>query len=229
MTSLTISAFAAFWIGILTSISPCPLATNIAAVSYISRRTDSAGYVLRSGLLYVLGRMFVYVVIGFLLIKGLLSTTAVSFFLQKYANQLLGPLLIIVGMFLLNLLDLKFLSFSPNWGMKDSSGKTGALSAFFMGSTFALSFCPVSAALYFGSLVPLAAKHGSAVLLPSLFGLGSGLPVVIFAFLLAAGLQSAGKFFDAASRLERWSRRVTGWVFILTGVFLSLKYIFGLL
>ena len=193
----------------------------------MSRNLNDTVYVLKSGLVYILGRMSVYVLVGFILVKGLLSAPIVSLFLQRHANQVLAPLLIIVGMFLLGLLNLDFLSFSPKFATRKFSGKPGTSSAFFMGMVFALSFCPLSAALYFGSLVPLAAKHNSSILLPSLFGLGSGVPVAVFAILIATGLKSAGKFFNAASAIEKWARKATGGIFILAGVHLSLKYIFN--
>lgn len=220
---ISIPVVGAFWLGLMTAISPCPLATNIAAVSYIGRNLSETDSVLRCGLAYVLGRMLVYVALGFLLVKSLVSAPGVSFFLQRHGNQVLGPLLVLVGLFLLRVIRLDFLSFSAGDGFK-ARGR-GVWPAFLMGAVFALSFCPVSAALFFGGLVPLASREASPVLLPSLFGLGTGLPVAAFAVMAALGLRSAGRFYDGMARLEKAARLATGIVFVLAGIWLCGKYV----
>lgn len=222
---ISIPAVAAFWLGLLTAISPCPLATNIAAVSYIGRAVSDTAGVLRCGLAYVLGRTLVYVALGFLLVKSIVSAPVVSFFLQKHGNQVLGPLLVLVGLFLLRVIRLDFLSFSAGDGGGCLKSGKGVWAAFLMGALFALSFCPVSAALFFGGLVPLAGREMSPVLLPSLFGLGTGLPVAVFAVMVALGLKSAARFYDGMARLEKVTRLGTGVIFILAGLWLCGKYI----
>jgi len=220
---VSIPAVGAFWLGLMTAISPCPLATNIAAVSYIGRSLSETGSVLRCGLAYVLGRVLAYVALGFLLVKSLISAPGVSFFLQRHGNQVLGPLLVLVGLFLLRVIRLDFLSFSAGDGLL-ARGR-GVLPAFLMGVLFALSFCPVSAALFFGGLVPMASREMSPVMLPTLFGLGTGLPVAAFAVMAALGLRSAGRFYDGMARLEKAARLATGVVFVLAGIWLCGKYV----
>jgi len=221
---ISIPTFAAFWLGLLTAISPCPLATNIAAVSYIGKSVSDTKKVLWSGLAYVAGRTFVYVLLGFLLVKSLVSAPGLSFVLQKYGNQILGPLLVVVGLFLLRVIKLNFLSFDIGGEDRFKNAK-GIIPSLLMGAVFALSFCPVSAALYFGTLIPLAAKESSPVLLPSLFGIGTGLPVALFAVVAALGLQSAGQFYNGMAKLERVVRIGTGVIFIGAGLWLCVKYI----
>jgi len=221
---ISIPAVAAFWLGLLTAISPCPLATNLAAVSYIGKSLAGAKTALWSGLAYVAGRTLVYAVLGFLLVKGLVSAPGLSFFLQKYGNQILGPLLIAAGLFLLRVIKLDFLSFGVGGEGKFKNSK-GIIPSLLMGAVFALSFCPVSAALYFGALVPLAAKESSAVILPALFGIGTGLPVAAFAVIAALGLQSAGQFYHNMAKAERIVRIATGAVFVGVGAWLCVKYI----
>ena len=224
----TIPAFAALWLGILTAISPCPLAANIAAVSYIGKSLSKTHAVLSGGLAYVLGRTFVYAALGFLLVESVVAAQGLSFFLQRYGNRLLGPLLVAMGLFLLGVIRLNFLSFSAG-GESRFKNISGVLPAFVMGGVFALSFCPVSAALFFGALVPLAARESSAVLLPSLFGIGTGLPVAVFAVVAALGLRTAGQFYDSMARLERGARIATGVIFVGAGLWITMKYVFGII
>jgi cytochrome c biogenesis protein CcdA len=227
MAAFLVAVVWAFWLGILTSISPCPLATNIAAVSFISRRVSRTGIVLLTGLLYTLGRMLAYVVIGVALVGSLLSATEVSYFLQKYMNKLLGPVLILVGMILLELISFNL----PGFGVSEKGQKRieswGLWGAGLLGILFALSFCPISAALFFGSLIPLSLKYESSVGLPAVYGLGSGLPVFLFAFVMAFASQSAGRAFNKLTVLERWTRRITGVIFIFVGIYYCLVYIFN--
>lgn len=225
MADFSIPAMAAFWLGLLTAISPCPLASNIAAVSYIGKSVSNTKTVLWCGLAYVLGRMLVYTALGFALVKSIVSAPGMSFFLQKYGNQLLGPALIIIGLFLLRVIRLEFLGFSVGDGYSRFKDAKGVVPSFLMGAFFALSFCPVSAALFFGSLVPLALRESSAMLLPSLFGIGTGLPVALFAVMAALGLRSAGQFYNNMTKLERAVRIATGIIFMAAGVWLCVKYI----
>lgn len=221
MTTTFIFAVAAsFWLGILTSISPCPLTTNIAAVSFVGNRVDRATKVFISGLLYTFGRAFAYVVLGMLIVGGMLSIPSVSFFLQKHMHNLLGPAMIISGILILGVIPLKFgVSFDATRIQKRAE-KAGMFSAVLLGILFALAFCPVSAALFFGSLIPLAIKHESIFILPTIYGIGTGLPVLVFAILIALGIGSIGKMFNAITMFELWARRATGVIFMGIGVYL---------
>jgi len=229
MGELLVAAASALWLGILTSISPCPLATNIAAVSYLGRRVDRPWQVLGGGLLYSLGRTIAYVALGTLIVAGLLSMPKAARFLQQYMNQIIGPLLIITGLFLLEVLRIRL----PGLGraserMQQRFARLGMLGAVPLGALFALSFCPVSAALFFGSLMALALRLESPVLLPTIYGIGTALPVVLFALLVAVGARFIGRLFDRLTVIERWARRVTGIVFIVVGLYMTLIYSFGL-
>jgi len=227
--SYLIEVASAMWLGILTSISPCPLATNIAAVSFIGKRMDSPRYGFLSGLLYTIGRMLAYLVIGILITRSIFSIPGLSGFLQNYMNKLLGPLLIITGMILLEMIQITLSGRGVSEDTQKRIERTGIWGAGLLGILFALSFCPISAALFFGSLIPLAVKYNSSIIMPSVFGIGTGIPVILFAFLIAFGVHSVGKAFDKMAKIEMYSRKVTGIVFILVGIFLSLKYIFEIL
>jgi len=218
----------AVWFGILTAISPCPLAANIAAVSFIARRVDDPKAALATGVLYGLGRCLVYVTLGALLVGSVLAAPSVSHWLQKYMNKILGPVLILVGMILLDMINVG--SFGTGLGAR--VGKRvegwGIWAGLALGVVFALSFCPSSAALFFGSLVPLSIKYESSWLLPSMYGASTALPVVVFAVLIAVGAKAVGKAFDRVGAFERWARPVTGVIFVGVGLYFSLRFIFRL-
>lgn len=216
----------ALWFGVLTSISPCPLATNIAAISYIGKKIEHPRLVIVTGLLYTLGRSVAYLVLGILLVRSLLSAPHISFFLQRYMMKIMGPLLIVVGMFLTGLLNFNITGSRTSDKILGRADRMGIWGAGLLGIVFALSFCPTSAALFFGSLIPLAVKSESGVILPLLYGIGTALPVVVFAFLIAAGAHYVGKVFHRITQFELWARRITGALFIGIGIYFSLKYIF---
>ena len=226
MMELSIGMAWALWLGVLTSISPCPLATNIAAISYIGRRVGNARQVFLTGLLYAFGRTLAYLALGALLVASVLSIPQVAMFLQKYMSKLLGPILILVAMFLLELIQVGFSGSGMSDKMQKRVDALGIWGALLLGVVFALSFCPVSAALFFGSLIPLSVKVESSVALPVIYGVGTALPVLVFAVLIALSAQSVGKAFNKLTQIEWWARRITGVIFLVVGIYYCLKFIF---
>jgi cytochrome c-type biogenesis protein len=226
-----IGFLSALWLGILTSISPCPLATNIAAVSFLSRKIEHPRMVLWSGFAYTLGRMTAYVIIGVILISSLIGIPATANFLQRYMNKILGPVLIFVGLFLLDVLKLNFFDFSIS-GSSERQNKLaemGIFGSFALGAIFALSFCPISAALFFGSLIPLALNNNFGIAFPFVYGIGTGLPVVIFTIGITLGVQSISHWFNKVTKLEIYMRKVTGIIFILVGIYFLWSHIIVIL
>lgn len=217
------SAFAvsatAFWLGLLTSASPCPLAANIAAMSYVSREVGSRRRTLIAGLLYTFGRAAAYAGLAAILVGGLLSIPRVSLFLQGHMNRALGPILILVGAVLLEWIRV------PGFGsgLYDRAGgrlvKAGLVGALPLGALLALAFCPVSAGLFFGGLIPLALERRSALWLPGLYGLATGLPVVVFAFLVSVSVAWAGAVSHRLQSVERWARTATAVVVMVVGLY----------
>lgn len=223
------SALTALWTGIITALSPCPLASNIAALTYISKHSGSHKLaVLGHGLLYALGRALAYIIIGFLLVKSLLSAPSFSFFMQKYGSQALSPVLVLAGMYMLDMFGRSFTGFSL-LAPSRFKAKAGAVSSLLMGFVFALAFCPISAALYFGVIIPLAAKNAAPLSLPLLYGLGTALPVIGLAVVMDLGLKKISALTGLAGKFEAYAKPVTAWVFIACGVYLGLKYIFGII
>ena len=217
----------ALWLGVLTSISPCPLASNIAAISFISRKVGSTRQVMLSGLLYTLGRTAAYLVLGVVIMAGLMASGDIARFLQRYLNQILGPALILVGMLLLGLLNVTASLNLAGGTLEQRVSKGGSGWSFLLGIVFALSFCPVSAGLFFGGLIPLSVTGESRFVLPTVYGVGTALPVIVFAFLIAFASQHVGRAFNRLSQVERVVRIVTGVVFLVAGVYYSLSYVYG--
>lgn len=226
MTWLTIMT--ALWFGILTSISPCPLATNIAAISFIARKTDKIRTVLLSGLLYALGRTVAYLALGTLIMAGLLASGEIALFLQKYLNQALGPVLILVGMVLLGLTGTTVSVSLVGSGVQERASKGGIGWSALLGMLFALSFCPVSAGLFFGVLIPLSAANESMLVLPLVYGIGTAAPVIVFALLIAFASQRLSAAFNRLTQIELWVRHITGIIFVAVGIYYSLLYVYEL-
>ena len=226
MSALAIGLTSALWLGILTSLSPCPLATNIAAISYLSKNIVHPNAVLRSGIVYALGRMVAYALLGFIILKALLSVVFIAQFLQHYLNKLLGPILIIAGLVLLDVVKINITGFVLSPEHQKKLAKRGDITgSFVLGLLFALSFCPISAGLFFGSLIPLASRITMVPVLPLIYGLGTGLPVLLFSVGLTFGAQSVTKWFHRVGHLEYYGRKITGIIFIVAGLFYLWIYV----
>jgi cytochrome c-type biogenesis protein len=228
MEAFYLSVISALWLGILTSISPCPMATNVAAISFIARNLNSSRRVLWSGLLYSMGRMLAYTAIAVLAVASLLSLPETSFYLELYMGKIIGPLLIVVGVVLLDIVPLPFSTSLPGGSrLQEKAVRYGIWGSALLGIVFALTFCPLSGALFFGSLIPLAIDGKSAVLMPSLYGLGTALPVIVCSLVIAFSVKSLGAFFQKLTQIEKWVRRVTAIIFLGAGLYLLLKNIIG--
>lgn len=229
MTAETLPMISALWFGILTSISPCPLATNIAATTFIGRQIRTRFGTLAAGAAYTGGRATAYILICAVIVAGLFSIPGLSMFLQEYMNKLLGPLLIATGLLILDIVPLRL----PAIGSTDAPfiqrlSKGGVTGAVFLGFIFALSFCPVSAALFFGSVLPLALKYKSGVWLPLWYGVGTALPVIGFAFLLAYSARFAANFIKGVTLVEQYLRRLTAALFVAIGIYFTITYLLGI-
>lgn len=227
MTEYVLALGTAAWLGLLTSISPCPLATNVAAISYLGRDVTSPRAVAVGGMAYTLGRTLAYLGIAGIVLAGLLSMPDVSMTLQRVMNRLIGPILLLVGILLLDWLRL------PSFGLgrlgergQAWAAQRGHFGAVILGALFAVSFCPVSAALFFGSLIPLSLQQGSWLAMPVVFGVGTAIPVVGFAIVVGYGSASLAKSFDKVRNFEKWSRRITAVIFLGVGLYMTISYTF---
>ena len=216
----------ALWLGIGTSISPCPLATNIAAVAFLARRTGQGQRVIWAGLVYTLGRALTYTAIAAAITGGILSAPALSEFVRSKLSGLIGPLLILVGMIVAGWIPLRLPGSSRFNEFGNWLGKRGMLGEFLLGALFALSFCPASAAIFFGVLLPMTVKADAPVGLSLLYGLGTAVPVVIAVLLLARGIELASRL----QRLQRWGghlQTVTAIVLIGVGAWMTVSGMLG--
>ena len=208
---------AALALGLLTAIAPCPLATNITATAFIAKTINSQKKVLLSGLLYILGRMFSYTLIGSIIYFGA-STFQIAKLFQGNGEKYIGFVLVILGLIMLDIIKLNFIK-GGNWigKLSDKFKTKGLLGAFVLGALFALAFCPYSGALFFGMLIPMTIKSGLAMLV--LFSIGTGLPVILFAFVIAFSMEKLGMYFKAITKIERIMRIAAGIIFIITGLY----------
>lgn len=215
----------AFLLGLMTAISPCPLATNITAIAYIGKNIENKRKVFINGLFYTLGRAFSYVTIGVILFFGASKFHIASFF-QSNGEKFLGPLLIIIGIFMLGIFKFNF----PGLGKltdKFNQMKTNRLSSLLMGMLFALAFCPYSGVLYFGMLIPMTISSTSGLFLPFVFAIATGLPVIVFAYLIAFTFSEVGNFFNKLKTFEKWFRKIVAFVFITVGIYYMYIFFFS--
>jgi len=219
-----IPILSAFILGLMTAISPCPLATNITATAFISKNISSKRKVFFSGLLYSLGRGFSYTAIGLILYFGASKFHIARFFNQN-GEKYLGPLLIIIGLIMLNVIKLNFLGKSNfQEKLSDKFKDKGLLGSFLIGVVFALAFCPYSGAMFFGMLIPMTIASANGLYLPIVFALGTGLPVILFTYLLAFTAGKVGVFYNKITKIEKVMRTVAGVVFIVTGLYYVLIF-----
>jgi cytochrome c-type biogenesis protein len=219
LENYNIPVLSAFVLGLMTAISPCPLATNITATAFISKNISSKRKVFLSGLLYSFGRGFSYTIIGFILYFGASKFHMARFFNQN-GEKYLGPLLILIGLIMLNIIKLNFFG-KTNFQEKLSEKFTGKglIGSFLIGVIFALAFCPYSGALFFGMLIPITIATADGLYLPLIFAFGTGLPVILFTYLLAFTAGKIGVFYTRITKIEIIMRTVAGVVFILTGLY----------
>lgn len=226
LDSSSIPVVTAFLLGLLTAISPCPLATNIAAIGYLSKDIANKRQVFRNGLLYTLGRIVAYSLLGIILIVVLRQGTSlftIEKALGKWSELLLAPLLVLVGLFMLfgSRINLPKFGFSGNGERITRHGGWGAL---LLEMLFALAFCPTSGIFYFGMLIPMSAVETGGYLLPAVFAFATGLPVVIVAWLLAYSVAGVGRFYNRIQSIQRWLTRIVALLFIAIGIFYGIIY-----
>lgn len=211
----------AFLLGILTAVSPCPLATNIAAIGYVGKDIESRRRIFLNGLLYTLGRIISYTVLGAVLI-AIIKEGSSMFGIQKtigeWGELVLGPILVALGLFLLfgEKLNLRGFGFGGNTDRMKVKGGAGAL---LLGMLFAMAFCPTSGVLYFGVLIPLSAGSTAGYLLPAVFAIATSLPVIAVAWILAFSVQRIGSFYGNMKKVQKWMNIAAGTAFILAGAY----------
>lgn len=210
---------AAFGLGLLTAISPCPLATNITATAYIAKTISNKRKVLLSGFIYTFGRMFSYTFLGALIYFGT-SKFQVARLFQGYGEKLIGPVMILIGLIMLNVIRLKmFGQINLTAKLAERFKEKGLLGSFLLGVIFALAFCPYSGALFFAMLIPMTMSVSSGLVLPIVFSFGTGIPVIFFAFIIAFSMEKLGRYFNAIQKAEKVMRSIAGVTFVFTGLY----------
>jgi sulfite exporter TauE/SafE len=216
------SALTALILGLMTAISPCPLATNISAIGFISRNIDDKKRVFVNGLVYTLGRAISYTGLALIISLGA-SQLDISRFFQGWGEKLLAPLLIIIGILMLDVIKINFPAFSGLSERIGNKGKGSYLNTLLLGIVFALAFCPYSGVLYFAMLIPVTVASSDGLFLPVIFALATGLPVIIFAWLLAYSVGSIGRLYNHIKSFELWFRRIVAILFISAGIYYLIR------
>jgi len=228
MDSLLMLLFTGFWVGLLSSISPCPLSTNLAMISFVTQKIGNKFVTVTSGILYSIGRSLSYIIISFIIAKAVVEISSISNTLQNVGNQILGIIMILAGMALLELIKIKVPGIKMDKEKRKKYKDLGIFGSLLLGMVFALAFCPISAAIFFGTVIPISIKANSSILVPLLFGIGTAIPVLVFAVLTAIGSNLINRFIKDLSKVEKYMRIVTGVIFILVGVYMTLSYVFRL-
>ena len=222
----SVPVITAFILGLLTAVSPCPLATNITAIGFIGKDIENRHRIFINGLLYTLGRVVTYTVLGFILIPILregASMFSVQKAVSKYGEILIAPLLIVIGIYMLDLIKLNIPKISVNgeYVKKRTKGSWGAL---FLGILFSLAFCPSSGIFFFGMLIPLSAAEAGGYLLPVVYAIATGLPVILVAWVLAYSVAGLGKFYNRIQVFEKWFRKIVAILFIAVGIYYAVMF-----
>lgn len=221
LDSSTTPALTAFLLGLLTAISPCPLATNIAAIGFIGKDIENRRRIFRNGLLYTLGRVVAYTVLGIVLIlilKEGASLFGIQQFIGRYGELVLAPALLLIGVFMLLGNKLRLPSFGFN-GSGEGLARKGGWGALLLGMLFALAFCPTSGVFYFGILIPMSATAAAGYLLPALFAVATALPVLTVAWILAFSVQHISSFYGKILTVQKWLNRIVGGLFVIIGIY----------
>ena len=224
LDSTDLPLLSALILGLMTAVSPCPLATNITAMAFISKDIENKRKVFFNGLIYTLGRSISYTLIGLIFYFGA-SKFIVAGFLQKYGERALGPILILIGLFMLDVIKIKFPGLNKLNEKMQQKEKFNFWGVLLLGIVFALGFCPYSGVLYFGILIPMTISSASGLYLPIIFAIGTGLPVIIFAWIIAFTVGGISSVYNKIKIFEKWFRRVVAIIFLLVGVY-YLQYLF---
>lgn len=212
------SAITAMVLGLMTAISPCPLATNISAVGFISRDLEDRHRVFLNGIVYTLGRAVSYTGIALIIFFGA-EQMDISGWFQKWGEKFLGPLLILIGFFMLDFIKLKLPGFGSLTDKIGEKGRKSYLNTLLLGMLFAMAFCPYSGVLYFVMLIPMTVASADGLILPVIFAIATGIPVIIFAWLIAYAVGNVGKLYNRIKKFELWFRRTVAVLFIGFGIY----------
>ena len=222
LDSSTAPALTAFLLGLITAISPCPLATNIAAIGYIGKEMENRKWIFINGLLYTLGRILAYTILGIVVISILregASIFGVQKFVAKYGEMIIGPALLLIGLYMLFGHNLRLPSFGFSGKGGEKIAKNGSWGAFLLGVLFAMAFCPSSGIFYFGMLIPMSATATGGYFLPIIYAIATSLPVIIIAWVLAFGANQIGAVYGKIQMVQRWLNLIVGVLFVAIGVY----------
>jgi len=215
----------ALLLGLMTAISPCPLATNITAIGFISKDIENRNRVFLNGLFYTLGRAITYTGLALIIFLGV-DQLKFSGFFQRYGEKFIGPLLVVIGLLMLDIVKIKFPGLTRLTSGMQNKQKWSYFDAILLGLVFALAFCPYSGVLYFGMLVPMTVSSASGLYLPIVFAIATGIPVILIAWVLAYTVSGVGGIYNKIKAFELWFRRIIAVLFIVVGIYYIIRVYF---
>lgn len=193
------------------------MATNITAIGFIGKDIENKRRVFYNGLIYTLGRTVSYTILALIIYLGA-DQFKISGIFQQYGEKIIGPLLILIGVLMLGIIKLNFPGLTRITSSFQNKSKFSYWNVFLLGMVFALAFCPYSGVLYFGMLIPLTIST-SGLHLPVVFAIATGIPVVIFAWLIAFTLSGVANLYKHIKSFEFWFRKVVAVIFIGVGIY----------
>lgn len=214
----TFPVVTALVLGLMTAVSPCPLATNITAIGYISKDIENRNKVFLNGLIYTLGRAVSYTLLALIIFLGA-DQFSVSGIFQSQSEKIIGPALILIGLFMLGIIKIRLPEFGNFTRRFQEKGFKNYFNVFLLGVFFALTFCPYSGVLYFGMLMPVTLGSTTGMFLPVVFAVATGVPVLIFTWLIAYAVSEVGKMYNRLQIIEKWFRQFVAFLFIGTGIY----------
>lgn len=212
----------ALLLGFLMILDPCTLFTSIAAIGYIDKEIANKRKVLTNGLMFVLGKLVTYVLVAIPFLMGA-QTAGVQHLLEHWGEPLLAAFMLICGVLLL---------FSGHHHHEHDHGLTRWLTnadsrsswlwSFMLGIFFAIAFCP-HRLVYFFTMIDIAITLPPSWnwLLPVVFGLGTGLPIMLIAWLISYSAISANALTARLQSVEKWIRYISAVLFIGFGLYLT--------
>ncbi len=220
-----IAFLAALFFGFAGSVAPCQLTANLGSITYFGNKYMQEKLAGLEFLLYLLGKIMVFSFFGvlFWLFGNNISIDSIPVFV--YTRKLVGPLLIVMGLFFLGIIKLRgSFGFRISAVVKKMAERSGGKSgAFLFGVAFSLGFCPTMVLLFFGMVMPLALQSSYGVILPSVFALGTAFPLLVFfAIVIGFGLDRT-----ILKKVKQWGRiiyKVSGAFLIILGISDTVTY-----
>ncbi|MBR5375120.1 MAG: sulfite exporter TauE/SafE family protein [Paludibacteraceae bacterium] len=213
--------------GIIVAVCPCTMAANITAITAMSRDKREKRDVFARGIAYAFGRAAAYIALGILLVTFAQGLRIGESF-QHLFGLFLGPILVLIGILMLDIIHIHGLADKCMVVFNRMVKQFGFWKSFLLGIMLAFAFCPYSATIYFGVVIPSSLSAENGYIVPIFFAIGATIPVLSLAWIFAYSMDTAKKKLDKFQQYELWFRRILAILFIISGILFILEYYFEL-